>query len=329
MKEVQRLEHPRFRVRLVWLFAVAVGCGAVALLLTHREYARQLWVGLSRIPLSMVLVALCLIVVQVLCQALRFWAIIPRFAGVRVSVAMRAFTVGECANTVTPGRAGDVMKAMLVNRQGTGADVNLSRAAGAVLADKVIDVGSMILICGAGGAFGLLLTGARNALPGRQVALGIGVVTALGVAAAWLARATWLPRIRAAAREIGTGLSGLKAPGPVLVSAAFSVGAWVAELLALQVLCGGMGFSPTIAQLLIAVIVLNVSVLVPISVANVGTYEAALAFGLKETGIPFTAAIAIAMAHHALELLALGLTTLAVQLAARISRQNLLLQVPQ
>lgn len=329
MQRVQPLGHSRFRGKLVWFFAVAVCGGAVALLLANREYARQLWLGLTRIPLPTVLFALFLIVLQVLCQALRFWAIIPRVARVSVSLATRAFTLGECANTVTPGRAGDVMKAMLMNRPGSGADVNLSRAAGAVLADKVIDIGSMLLICAASGTFGLIAAGARAALPSPPVAMALGVVLPLAMAGAWLTRATWLPRIRSAAGEVTIGLSALKAPGSVLASVAFSIGAWSAELLALQVLCGGMGFSPTISQLLLAVIVLNASVLVPISVANVGVYEAALAFGLKRVDIPVTAALAIAIAHHALELLALGLTTLGLLLAARIGRANILLQVPQ
>lgn len=328
MTWIAGLARARPRAWLVWLSAAVVCCAAVAMLLAHRDEARRLWEGLTQLPRSTIIAALLLIVAQVMCQALRFWAIIPRSARVSVSLATQAFTLGECANIVALGRAGDVMKAVLMNRPGNGADVNLSRAAGAVLADKVIDIGSVVLLCVATGALGVLAAGARAALPGPMVVLGITVLLPIGVTATWFARPVWFTRLRSTAGEVVLGLSALKAPGPVLASASFSLGAWVAELLALQLLCGGLGFSPAMLQLMVAVIILNASVLVPIAVANVGVYEAALAFGLTQAGIPLTAAVAIAIAHHALELLALGLTTLGLLLVARVSRPNLILRVP-
>jgi len=60
---------------------------------------------------------------------------------------------------------------------------------------------------------------------------------------------------------------------------------------------------------LLALVLLNVGISVPISVANVGPYEAALAFGLRQAGVPLSSAVVLATVHHALELLAIGLVS--------------------
>jgi uncharacterized membrane protein YbhN (UPF0104 family) len=56
-----------------------------------------------------------------------------------------------------------------------------------------------------------------------------------------------------------------------------------------------------------------------VSVANLGVYEAALAFGLSRSGIPLPTAVAIATLHHALQLLGtnLGAAALSLWVAGR------------
>jgi len=118
-------------------------------------------------------------------------------------------------------------------------------------------------------------------------------------------------------RELVKGLSALADPARTLASVAFSLGAWTAELLAIGVLCSALGFPLSPPQLVLALVVLNVGISVPVSVANLGVYEALLAFGLSRSGLPLSAAVAIATLHHGLELLGVNLGAAGLLLWAR------------
>ena len=110
------------------------------------------------------------------------------------------------------------------------------------------------------------------------------------------------------------------------MSVSFGVAAWTAETLALCVLCAGLGAAPTLPRVALALALLNAGTAIPVSVASLGVYEAALAYGLNRSGLPLASAIAVATAHHALQLLTLSLCTAAFSvpvllLARRAQRQ--------
>ena len=59
-----------------------------------------------------------------------------------------------------------------------------------------------------------------------------------------------------------------------------------------------------VVQVLGGLVVLNLGISVPVSLANVGTYEAATVAGLVPFGVPAASALAIGALHHAVQLLA-------------------------
>jgi hypothetical protein len=59
---------------------------------------------------------------------------------------------------------------------------------------------------------------------------------------------------------------------------------------------------------LLALVIVNLSVSVPVSFANLGVYEAGLAYGLTRVGVPLPVAITLATTHHALELLGISVS---------------------
>ena len=95
----------------------------------------------------------------------------------------------------------------------------------------------------------------------------------------------------------------------------FSVTARVAEVLALRVLCVAMGFQLALPQVLLALVIVNLSVSVPVSIASVGMYEAGLAYGLTRSGMPLPVGIMIATTHHVLELFGITLSAAGYALA--------------
>ena len=240
--------------------------------------------------------ALALVLCQVGLQAARLWAIVPRDVAARPGRVAHAFTLGEWTNIFTPARAGDALKVVLLSRI---SNANVATATGAVLADKIVDAGSLLLLC----------LGAETRL--RAPAPAIVFAAALGLTLVYLgvrrARPAWL-------EQLTRGLAALKDPVRLVTSTAFSVGAWSAEVLALHVLCHGLGFSVPYPMLIGALGVLNVGISVPVGAANMGVYEAALAFGLRHAGAPLASAVAVAALHHVLELVGINIAAAALTL---------------
>jgi uncharacterized membrane protein YbhN (UPF0104 family) len=292
--------------------AVLVG-GVVLVALLHPHEARELWRNVARVPPATLAAALLLVLGQLSFQTLRLWAIMPADVAVGLPRTAYAFAVGEWFNILTPARAGDALKVWLLHRA-PGPPMSVPKATGAVLADKVVDVGSLVLVCSVTGLVGLLRAGAQARLPGAPTAIATAALVALLVAVVRLAPARWLERVAQLRRELVQGLAALKSPLKLLGSLCFSLGAWGAELAALSILCAALSFPLAPPRLVLALAVLNLSISVPVAVANLGVYEAVLAFGLSRSGVALPAAVAIATLHHALELLAMNLAAGALTL---------------
>jgi uncharacterized membrane protein YbhN (UPF0104 family) len=302
---------PRNRIPLV--SAVMLG-GVVVVLAVHRDQAHAVWKSLTGVPAAPLAVVLLLVFCQLGLQAVRLWTILPRDVALTLGRTAYAFTLGEWLNIFTLARAGDAFKVVLLNRAPSAAPPSLPKAAGAVLADKIVDGGSLVLLCTAAGLAGLIRTGLEARLPYVRIGVAAGAVVAVLLLGLGWARPGWLEQLARVRRELMKGLAALRDPVKLLASIGCSLGAWGAELLAVRVLSAALGFALSLPQLVLALAVLNVGISVPVSVANLGVYEAALAFGLSRSGIPLPTAVAIATLHHALQLLGTNLGAAAVSL---------------
>jgi uncharacterized membrane protein YbhN (UPF0104 family) len=303
-------------------------CGIALLFASHPDLAREFGKNLTAFPVSSLAVALLLVLTQVSLQSLRFWAVIPPDAGLGVVEAARIFTLGDWANLFAPARGGDVLKMILMKRAEGGGSIKLPWATGAVLADKVVDVGSLFLVCAITGSLGLVSGWAGAASVSRPLALVGAGIAALLLATIVVAGSARTARLRDVFRQLLEGLSALKHPARCPISVSLGVGAWAAELVALGVLCAGLGFSPSAPHLAFAVVLLNVGITVPISFASLGVYEACLAYGLSQSGLTLPSAIAAATAHHVLEVLGIGLCAAAFSLPIRVLRRGTSNSVP-
>lgn len=297
------------------IVSAALLAAVAAAVVTHTDQTRAVWRSLASVPITALASALVLVLCQLGLQAVRLWAILPQGVELTLGRVAYAFTMGEWVNTFAPVRAGDALKVVLLNRAAGTHAVSLGKATGAVLADKMVDAGSLVLLCATAGLTSLSGAEVRARLPGPAIALG----AATGVALLWLglrsARPAWLERLRGLQRELGRGLSALRDPAKLLTSTSFSVGAWLAEVLALRVLCRALGAPASYSLIVLALAVLNLGISVPVAVANIGVYEAALALGLQHAGAPLTSAVAIATLHHALELLGTNVGAAALSLS--------------
>jgi uncharacterized membrane protein YbhN (UPF0104 family) len=266
--------------------------------------------------------AFFLVLGQISAQALRMWAIIPRDTPLSVARVGYIFTVGDWTNIFIPARGGDALKILLMTRAEGARRMSLTKATGAMLADKVVDIGTLTLLCAITGLMSLLVAKTRALLPVFWIVLGAGGVLVLVLAAIRRAWPQWWAARKAGLRDLARGLSALKDPRRCLASVSFSVAARLAEVLALRVLCEAMGFPLSLPQILLALVIVNLSVSVPVSIASLGVYEAGLAYGLTWSGMPLPVAVMIATTHHVLELFGITLSAAGYALANHRGRRR-------
>ena len=302
--------------RRVLLFSISLVAGLVVMLATHRQQARALWGCLTAVPPAVLAVVLLLVLCQLAFQALRLWTILPRGVALPLGQTAHAFALGEWLNIFTPARGGDALKVVMLSRATSGPAPSLPQATGVLLADKIVDAGSLALLCAAAGLFRLVRVGPPTHLPDPRTVIAVAAGVTLLLLALRRFSARWLGRLARLRREIGRGLAALHDPFKLAAGVSLSVGAWLAELAALRVLCAALAFAPSPARLVLVLAALNLGISVPIGVANLGVYETVLSLGLTQSGIPLATAAAIATLHHALQLLGTNVGAAGVSLWA-------------
>ncbi|HUL48676.1 MAG TPA: lysylphosphatidylglycerol synthase transmembrane domain-containing protein [Gemmatimonadales bacterium] len=305
----------------VFMVTALVWGGCAIVLVAHWDQSREIWHSLTRVPLWSLAVAFLLVLGQWGFQSLRLWAILPRGVAASLARTAYAFAIGEWVNIFIPARGGDALKVVLLNRAAGVRPMTLPTAAGAVLADKIVDGGTLFLLCAAIGLSGLLRGGIAARLEHPVVVLAAVAGGALLVAVV-LECTRGFERVTPLRNDLVKGLSSLADSSKTLVSLSFSLGAWLAEVLAIRVLCAALGYSLSPPQIVLSLLTLNLGISVPISVANLGVYETVLAFALSQSGVPLPAAVALATLHHGLELLATNAGAATVSLCRTLSRER-------
>ncbi|HEX7297764.1 MAG TPA: lysylphosphatidylglycerol synthase transmembrane domain-containing protein [Solirubrobacteraceae bacterium] len=183
-------------------------------------------------------------------------------------------TVGYMGNNALPARAGDILKALLSAREARGRSTD---GFGTLVAERVLDAAALVAL------FALLVTTLRLPLgvDGWMLALvGAGLACAAG-AAAFLGRDTGAGvRVRAlAARLMGPTRGLWSAAGAGLL--ALSIVLWLVEGSVYAVLGGVAGLHLSLLDGLYVMALANLVALVPAAPGYVGTFDAAVIFGVR------------------------------------------------
>lgn len=248
--------------------------------------------------LTLVLVTLCN-VLQNLCMMVRLGALVR---GSRNPVSprrvLRAIGIGQMANAVLPARAGDFGKVYFLSGE-EGGDKGRLSVAGAtaiVLADKVMDTLAFACVLLFSGA--LFLPEIREKFNPTTIALVVVLLVAVGfVIRKKISRKRW--------GEFVAGFRGVVEGKTFAVAMAAALGVWVTEALSISLLVWGLDHSITWDRAFFVLAFLNVAIAVPVSVGNLGTFEASIAMALRAISIPLPEAIGIALMHHFLQVLAM------------------------
>jgi len=304
------------------LLLLAVLTAGLTLAVAHQQdFAQELGKSLRGFGLASLAIALVCVLAQVGFQSLRFWAVTPAEARLNVIEAAHIFTLGDWVNVFAPARGGEVLKALMLKRTGGGGPIDLSRATGVVLADRIVDAGALLIWCTLTGSLGVVLASASVVKPSAAVVAAVAALIAAPLVVV-VARQAWAAKLSDVWRQIRAGLASLKHPARCLMTVSLGLGAWASELAALGVLCAGLGFSTSVARLVLALVLVNLGNAVPLTLAGLGVYEATLAYGLRQAGLSLPSAIAVAAAHHSIELLGLGLCTAALALPTHVFRRS-------
>jgi uncharacterized membrane protein YbhN (UPF0104 family) len=234
--------------------------------------------------------------VQVLFQYIRYDALFSPQGRPPRSQLTNAIFIGQFLNSFTPMRAGDAYKLTMTTKGRSGTSV--SRAGALVLAERISDnIGLIILaICG---DYGFLLRTLENLWGGasHQTALMVGVVTlfVLTVGGFLLGRS---PRVKTAVLAFWKDLRTTMVSGRFLASTAWSTAGWFVEAACLWITCYAFGLNLPFSHIAAAIMMLQLGVAVPVTVANAGVFEAALAFGLSRFGVDPPTALAVGTVHH-------------------------------
>jgi len=230
--------------------------------------------------------------------------------------------VSQTANLVVPARAGDGIRAYLLNaRRG----IPYATGAASLAAERVLDLLALATLGGVALAW-VAVTGGAGALgEGSRFVTGAGVVAVAGVFAAAvtvvLARSDWRPgarlrgwtdrpRLRTAvdaAVRFGTDLRVVASDtGALRRVAAGSLAIWtidvVTALLVLAALDGTLSVPALAAVGTLAVTVGNLAKVLPLSQGGIGLYEAAFtALVVAVSPVAGATALAAALLDHAIK----------------------------
>lgn len=140
---------------------------------------------------------------------------------------------------------------------------------------------------------------------GKQLQIGL-LVTSVVLLALYFTQKRF-PRLRAWLRELRRGFMIILNLRRFILVVLLSIAMWTLEVLSMKFVAAPLGIDIQLGQGMFVLLLLNLGIAVPITLGNIGTYEAALVLGLGLWGIGANDAVAIAISHHFLQIGALVL----------------------
>lgn len=266
---------------------------------------------LSTMSLGWMLAALGVNALRILAMLAR-WAWLLSLQGpVPGGLAARSLLVGVAANSLLPGRAGDLLR---VGGLRARTDIPTARLVAAMLGERLSDlVGLLLLLGGVLLLVPALVPALRLSWPGPPQLLSIAGLGALALAAAAILwrRSGW---VRRQVVGLGSGMAVLRSPFRSFTVLGLSLVGWVLE--ALSYLCvfraADLDAGPLAAAAGAAAG--NLVMVLPSAPGGLGPFEFAFQLVLGLFGVGEAEALAAALVAHAVALVpatALGLVLLA------------------
>jgi uncharacterized membrane protein YbhN (UPF0104 family) len=189
----------------------------------------------------------------------------------------------------------------------------------ALLVERVADIAAL-LVMAAWASAADLADWSNSLAPARWTGAKGALVVVLLVVAAFVIVAPLRRAVRGLVRDVWRSVFSLR----FARSFAISLLTWTLDAGTLWWTSRSCGYAISLRDAMQCVFVLNVGIAVPITVGNLGVFEASLAFALTRHGIPAQNALAIATLEHFAKFGGLGLCVAAL----RAARMTVLRRVP-
>ncbi len=300
--------------RLVATVLVVAGGVGLAFTLGRIDWT-MFAAALANVSGKALAVALCLSTVQVFAQLARFVVIFRRMERPPLRELLDATAVGQLLNFTTPMRAGDAYKLARLSPGGETPGARLGALAAALVAERVADVAALLLVAAPTlGSLGEVLISPARA---REAAPRVALALALGAVAAAVVIRRPPPFAVRFARDAWQTLASPRFALCVLVAAV----TWVLDAATLCWTARSAGSPIALGAAIPCVLLLNVGIALPLTVANLGIFEASLAFALSLQGIGAERALVIATLEHFVKLAGLVLCVGALRVVPRHHRR--------
>jgi uncharacterized protein (TIRG00374 family) len=298
----------RFRVQAV-VVGVLIGLGCLAILVRQVDF-KQSWNALGRLNGPFMLIPLAVFFVNLPLRAWRWQLIFPSSQRPGLGVCLTVLGIGNMANFLLPGRAGDLARCVLVGRSGS---LNESSRTLATLAvEKVLD--GLALVA-------MVLFSVWALHPPHWVLELLKVATFIfGGALVLLVVLRYQTRVlidyvRLCFRFVhlssleekfdnlltsfADGLSAVSSAEQMLVLLLITAAIWTTEAGSIWGLAGALGLAVSLKSAAVASAVLGLGLMIPAAPGGLGTYELLGTEAFKLAGITASIALALTVVIHA------------------------------
>ncbi|HYM79330.1 MAG TPA: lysylphosphatidylglycerol synthase transmembrane domain-containing protein [Candidatus Dormibacteraeota bacterium] len=285
------------------------GLGCLAILLRQVDI-RQSWNALGRLRGPFLLVPLALFLVNLPLRAWRWQLIFPSASRPGLGSCLTVLGIGNMANFLLPGRAGDVARCALVGQAGSLEES--SRTLATLAVEKVMDGLALI---------GMVLFAAWALHPPhwvldllRVAVLIFGGALVMLVVLRYRTRALidfvrrTFRRLHLSALEekfddllsaFADGLSAISSAARMLTLLLITAVIWTTEAAAIWGLAGALGLAVHLQSAVIASAILGLGLMIPAAPGGLGTYELFGTEAFKLAGIGASSALALTVVIHA------------------------------
>jgi uncharacterized membrane protein YbhN (UPF0104 family) len=248
--------------------------------------------GVALVPLA---VGLAVSTLQVFAQLLRFYVLVPAEAMPPLWDLLDATAIGQLLNYATPLRTGDAYK--LLRLAPASPEQAKSGRVGTLLAALLVERAADVLalfVMAAWASLDEMRAWLGSLVPSAGAAWKIGL-GAFAVIAVLAIVANRLPRVLGS--FLGKTWAAMRSPR-FAASTGVAFLTWGLDAGTLYWTTRAGGFPLSFRDAMQCVFVLNLGIAMPVTVGNIGVFEAALGFALSRHGVPAERALAIATVEH-------------------------------
>ncbi len=315
----------KFRLQSAVL-GVLIGLGCLAILLRQVDL-KQSWETLGRLNGPFMLIPLAVFFLNLPLRAWRWQLIFPPSWRPGLGACLTVLGIGNMANFLLPGRAGDLARCVLVGRAGSLSESTRTLATLAV--EKVLDGLALVAMV----LFSVWALHPPHWVAALlRIAIGIfGGALVLLVILRYRTRVL-IGYVRHAFRFVhlssleekfdglltsfADGLSAVSSTGQVLTLLLLTAAIWATEAALVWGLAMALGLAVSLKSAVVASAVLGLGLMVPAAPGGLGTYELFGTEAFKLAGLAASSALALTVVIHAwvfVANIALGLCLLAVK----------------